>query len=112
MLLQFKIVVIILLFRHRAKTPNLDHNDLNVTATKLLTGHFEPSATAFGGARVNSPPNAFQPPPTAPNPSIGSGVWINSRLPPISSQLESLPENTLSDFKKTVSSEILDLYIF
>ncbi|XP_076822428.1 protein FAM149B1-like isoform X1 [Clavelina lepadiformis] len=79
----------------RAKTPNIEF-DGYVKATKLIPGHLEPQSTSFSG-RINSPPHSFQPPPTAPN----LGTWMNSRLPPISSGLESLQENTLMDFKRT-----------
>ena len=76
-------------FLNRAKTPNIEF-DGYVKATKLIPGHLEPQSTSFSG-RINSPPHSFQPPPTAPN----LGTWMNSRLPPISSGLESLQENTL-----------------
>lgn len=91
---------------YRSKTLSVDHNHLNVKATKLIPTPLD-SATLYGGLRISSPSNSFQPPPTAPNPSIGTGtLWantINSRLPPIPSNLEALPENSLSDFKKNVS---------
>ena len=94
------------MFLCRAKTPTVDHNHLNVKATKLIPAPID-SSTPGGGSRINSPSSSFKPPPTAPNPSTGmSMLWantINPRLPPIASNLESLPENSLTDFKKSVS---------
>ena len=72
-------------------------------ATKLTRpGVLEPSASAMGGFYLNS--QQLQPPPSAPNPA--TGLWVNSRLPPISS-LEALNENSPLEFgaKKTVSAK-------
>nr|CAB3244290.1 protein FAM149B1 [Phallusia mammillata] len=83
-----------------AKTPK-GNFDGYVKATKLTRpGSNAPASSSFGPLRANSPPHSFQPPPTAPNPSTSSSFWVNQRLPPIASGLESLHENSLLDVKK------------